>query len=213
MKIPVVVDGRVIGSTSHPSSLVRSLREYRNKNNMKIEIVYLPEAKVFPSISVFTSMGRFTRRVMNRKLMSEEWIGIMEQVSLDIGLNLEECDEKFGMSGYYEVDTVNILSVLAGLTPYSDYNQSPRNMYLCQMAKQAMGIPGHNIRTRTDVKLYVINYPQAPIVRTQGHELVKDYPTGINCVTSVLAYTAYDMEDALVINKSSMERGLFTGYM
>ncbi len=34
-----------------------------------------------------------------------------------------------------------MLSVVASLTPYSDYNQSPRNMYQCQMGKQAMGTP------------------------------------------------------------------------
>lgn len=32
-----------------------------------------------------------------------------------------------------------MLSVVASMTPYSDYNQSPRNMYQCQMAKQTMG--------------------------------------------------------------------------
>ncbi len=34
-----------------------------------------------------------------------------------------------------------MLSVVASLTPYSDFNQSPRNMYQCQMAKQTMGTP------------------------------------------------------------------------
>ena len=34
-----------------------------------------------------------------------------------------------------------MLSVVASLTPYSDYNQSPRNMYQCQMGKQTMGTP------------------------------------------------------------------------
>lgn len=34
-----------------------------------------------------------------------------------------------------------MLSVVASLTPYSDFNQSPRNMYQCQMGKQTMGTP------------------------------------------------------------------------
>ena len=34
-----------------------------------------------------------------------------------------------------------MLSIAASLTPFSDYNQSPRNMYQCQMAKQTMGTP------------------------------------------------------------------------
>ena len=34
-----------------------------------------------------------------------------------------------------------MLSIVASMTPFSDYNQSPRNMYQCQMAKQTMGTP------------------------------------------------------------------------
>ena len=40
-----------------------------------------------------------------------------------------------------ETGTGAMLSVVASLTPYSDYNQSPRNMYQCQMGKQTMGTP------------------------------------------------------------------------
>ena len=44
-----------------------------------------------------------------------------------------------------------MLSVVASLTPYSDYNQSPRNMYQCQMGKQTMGTPAQvcNLGTYT----------------------------------------------------------------
>jgi hypothetical protein len=54
-----------------------------------------------------------------------------------------------------------MLSVVAGLTPYSDFNQSPRNMYQCQMAKQTMGTPGQALLHRTDTKMYRLQTPQA----------------------------------------------------
>ena len=40
-----------------------------------------------------------------------------------------------------EIGCSAMLSVVASLTPYSDFNQSPRNMYQCQMGKQTMGTP------------------------------------------------------------------------
>ncbi|AFN82654.1 DNA-directed RNA polymerase subunit B [Encephalitozoon romaleae SJ-2008] len=208
MDVPVLVDGKVIGSTSSPHTFVRMLREYKVKNNLKIEIVYSEGPKMFPSVCVFNSMGRFTRKVMNRRLNSEEWIGIMEQVFLNI-----DVEKGKGEGDYYEIDKTDILGILAGLTPYSDHNQSPRNMYQCQMAKQAIGLPAYNIKARVDSSMYTINYLQSPIVRTKGYDLVKDYPVGVNCMVAVLSYTAYDMEDALVISKNSIDRGLFTGYV
>jgi DNA-directed RNA polymerase beta subunit len=60
-----------------------------------------------------------------------------------------------------------MLSVVASMTPYSDYNQSPRNMYQCQMGKQTMGTPAQALQHRTDTKLYRIQTPQTPIARTE----------------------------------------------
>lgn len=46
---------------------------------------------------------------------------------------------------HLECDPTNMLSLIASLTPFSDYNQGPRIMYQCQMGKQTMGTPAHSI--------------------------------------------------------------------
>ena len=63
---------------------------------------------------------------------------------------------------------------------------------------------------RADGKLYRLNTPQTPIARTQRHAefAMDEFPSGTNAIVAVLAYTGYDMEDAMILNKSSMERGL-----
>jgi DNA-directed RNA polymerase I subunit RPA2 len=103
-----------------------------------------------------------------------------------------------------------MLSAIASLTPWSDYNQSPRNMYQCQMGKQTMGVPLHSFKHRPDTKLYRLQTPQRPIAATDAYDryAMDEYPLGTNAVVAVLAYTGYDMEDAMIVNKGSMERGL-----
>lgn len=114
---------------------------------------------------------------------------------------------------HIESGPLQMLSVVAGLTPWSDYNQSPRNMYQCQMSKQTMGTPLHTYDQRPDTKLYRLQTPQTPIARTRRYDAycMDEYPSGTNAVVAVLAYTGYDMEDAMIINKSAMERGFAHG--
>mmetsp|Transcript_13481 Transcript_13481/g.43049 ORF Transcript_13481/g.43049 Transcript_13481/m.43049 type:complete len:484 (+) Transcript_13481:1-1452(+) len=99
--------------------------------------------------------------------------------------------------------------MVASLTPFSDFNQSPRNMYQCQMGKQTMGTPAHNWPHRVDNKMYRLQTPQVPIVQTraQSEYMVDEYAAGTNAVVAVISYTGYDMEDAMIVNKASYERG------
>lgn len=139
-----------------------------------------------------------------RRLM---FIGSLEQVYLDIAVSEDEIVP--GAVQFVELAPTNMLSVIANTTPFCDFNQSPRNMYQCQMGKQSMGTPLHSYPYRTDNKLYRIYTPQTPLVKTR---LFSTYsfdqnPNGINAVVAVIAYTGYDMEDAMILNKSSFERG------
>ncbi len=75
-----------------------------------------------------------------------------------------------------------MLSVVASMTPYSDYNQSPRNMYQCQMGKQTMGTPATALPHRTDNKLYRLQTPQTPLARTAKYDDygMDEFPQGTN---------------------------------
>ncbi|KAF7683249.1 DNA-directed RNA polymerase I subunit [Astathelohania contejeani] len=209
--ITVLLDGKLIGFIKE--DLVGVITRYRNKHKLICEIVYIPQGfKVYPGVFIFTGRGRLMRPVLFEE--SIEWIGMMEQVFKKISLNDDKSSIEEFQKGYKEIDC-NIFSLVAGLTPFSHFNQSPRSMYQCQMAKQTMGIHSHNIVNRADNKSYWITYPQNPIVRTSLYDLypLSNYPIGINAIVAVLSYTAYDMEDAMVINKSSLERGFFYGHV
>ena len=76
-----------------------------------------------------------------------------------------------------------------------------------------MGTPFHNFPYRNDNKIYRLMTPQLPLVigpDYNGYGLA-DYPSGTNAIVAVISYTGYDMEDAMILNKSSYERGLAHG--
>jgi DNA-directed RNA polymerase I subunit RPA2 len=216
----VLLDGRVIGKVKDDDSrrFVDALRllkvsESEGLSSM-MEICLVPKtpaASQYPGIYLFTSMARLMRPVINCTVQSIEMVGTFEQVYLNICVSPEEAYK--GVTTHQEIVPHAMLSDMAILTPFSDYNQSPRNMYQCQMGKQTMGTPLHAITHRSDNKLYRIQTPQSPIVRPYLHDDLDmdNYPLGTNAIVAVISYTGYDMEDAMVLNKASCERGFGHG--
>ncbi|KAA8590256.1 hypothetical protein FQN60_014190 [Etheostoma spectabile] len=110
---------------------------------------------------------------------------------------------------HLEIEPFTLLGVCAGLIPYPHHNQSPRNTYQCAMGKQAMGTIGYNQRNRIDTLMYLLAYPQKPMVKTKTIELIdfEKLPAGQNATVAVMSYSGYDIEDALILNKASLDRG------
>jgi DNA-directed RNA polymerase II subunit RPB2 len=109
-----------------------------------------------------------------------------------------------------EMDACGMFGIVAGIIPFSDRTQSARNCFYTSMVKQAIGyIPCHNLKTET--VSHTLNYPQKPLVTTRLAEMndINDYPNGINCIVAIMCYTGYNQEDSVILNKSSIDRGLF----
>ena len=77
------------------------------------------------------------------------------------------------------------------------------------MGKQAIGAIAYNQLNRIDTLLYLMVYPQQPMVKTKTIELIgyDRLPAGQNAMVAVMSYSGYDIEDALVLNKASVDRG------
>ncbi|KAG5440448.1 hypothetical protein PCK2_000476, partial [Pneumocystis canis] len=110
---------------------------------------------------------------------------------------------------HLEIEPFTILGAVAGLIPYPHHNQSPRNTYQCAMGKQAIGAIAWNQLLRIDSLLYLMVYPQKPLVKTKTIELINydKLPAGQNAIIAVMSFSGYDIEDALILNKASIDRG------
>jgi len=228
----VFVDGYLIGFTADPEELVQVVREMRRRGEIssEVNIAYYPR---YREIYVNCDEGRIRRPLLIvrdgklllkprhiRNLMAGRWTwndfireGIIEYLDAEeeenayIALSQRELTPEHT---HMEICPYGILGVAASTIPYAEHNHSPRNSYQAAMVKQAPGIYALNYRERTDTRAHLLHYPQTPLVKTKPMELYGylKRPAGQNFVVAVLSTNGYNMEDALIFNKSSIERGL-----
>ncbi len=233
----VFVDGCLIGFTSEPERLARTLREMRRRGEVsqEINVAYFRSGEYGPREEVYINCdaGRVRRPLVVvengvpklqkehvEKIKSGEWgwndlveRGIVEYLDAEeeenayIAVNFDGVTPEHT---HVELAPYGILGICASVIPYAEHNQSPRNSYEAAMAKQALGFYAANYLLRVDSRAHILHYPQAPLVTTKPIELIgyNRRPSGQNCVVAVISYEGYNMEDALIFNKASIERGL-----
>ena len=111
-----------------------------------------------------------------------------------------------------EIHPSTIFGVLASCIPFPEHNQAPRNTYQCAQSKQAMGVYATNYDKRFDKTAYILTSPSRPLVDTRimnWLDLVK-IPSGQVIHVAIMSYTGYNQEDSVLINKGSIDRGMFS---
>ena len=137
--VPILLDGRILGycSPKQARTVAETLRQWKverlNKIPLELEIGYVPNSigGLFPGIYMSSTSSRFIRPAMYLPIEGHDFVGPFEQPFMSIACTPEEIDPS--ESTHVEYNPTNILSIVANQTPWSEFNQSPRNMYQCQM--------------------------------------------------------------------------------
>lgn len=228
----IYINGELLGYCKDPVNFTKEMREKRRNGEISYEmnITYYEDNN---EIYIFNDPGRARRpliivkdgiplltddhlnKIANGKLKWDNLIenGLIEYLDAEeeensyISMNLAELNEDHT---HLEIDPATMLGICAGIIPFSDHNSSPRNTMEAGMTKQALGLYVSNYALRTDTRAHLLHHPQTPIVKTRiidstNYDL---RPSGQNFVVALMSYEGYNMEDAMVINKGSLERGL-----
>ena len=137
-----------------------------------------------------------------------EYIDPLESEGIFISKSIDSIDKEYSHS---EIHPSLILSAVTLNIPFPDHSQYPRNVFSCQQTKQAVGLYSSAFNTRFDTFAHILNYPQKPIVTTRYKKYtdVDKLPYGVNAIVAIASYTGYNQEDSLMLNKTSIQRGMF----
>jgi DNA-directed RNA polymerase II subunit RPB2 len=140
-----------------------------------------------------------------------EYVDIEETNNALIAMNRKYLENKNYKYTHCEIDPSTIFSVYTNIIPFSNHNPYPRNAFGCQQGKQAIGIYATNFNNRIDTASYIIHYPQKAIVHTKYSKYTHndELPNGENLIVAIATYTGFNQEDSIIVNKSSIERGMF----
>ncbi|MEM4311682.1 MAG: DNA-directed RNA polymerase subunit B [Nitrososphaerales archaeon] len=233
----VFVEGRFIGYHEDGEELCKLFRALRRQGKIHphASISYQPVEHQRASKRLYVGLGagrvlrplvvvkngkpllneEMVRKVKNREISWEDLLrmGVIELIDASeeencfIALDKSSLNDKHT---HLELVPSAILGVSASAIPYPEHNQSPRNTYESAMIKQAVGFPSPILPFILSARQQFLVYSQKPLVTTKAIPLLglNERGLGQNCIVAVLSFEGYNIEDAIIINKSAVERGL-----
>lgn len=231
-KARVFVDGALIGLIDNPKAFVGQIRNMRRQGALSTE-VNISHKEFNNDVVIHTDRGRARRPLIvlqnGKPLISPDDIGKLSRKEADFGsfvrkgmIELIDAEEEEDLliamhpedltpeHTHLEIDPSLILGIGAAHVPFPEHNASPRVTMGAGMVKQALGFGTANMKLRPDTRGHLLHYTQRPIVHTQTSDLIgsDDRPGGQNFVVAILSFEGFNIEDALVFNKASIDRGL-----
>ncbi|MFH1359081.1 MAG: DNA-directed RNA polymerase subunit B [archaeon] len=226
----VFLNGRFIGHVDNIKKFINNLKEKRRIGELPIELS-VSHNKALDNILLSTEIGRVMRPVIildngnprlteeHNKLLRDETLKWDDLVKEGIIEYLDAAEEENALialtekditeaHSHLEIDKVDFLGVVTSLVPYANYDQSSRLNRGSKTQKQALGLYAANYPCRIDTDVNILHYPQEPIVKSFVYDTLDVHPAGQNVVVAIMTHEGYNMEDALVLNKGSLDRGL-----
>jgi DNA-directed RNA polymerase II subunit RPB2 len=219
--------------TKDPRSIYKKFKEYRINKEINFDISITWDIKE-NELKFLCDSGRCIRPLYivkkNKVLIDEhsshinfntiKWENLNQFIEY---IDVEECNTRLiamdrlkldnSLQPYTncEIHPSTILSIYTNTIPFCNRNQLPRNVFSGQQGKQAIGIYATNFNSRIDTRSYVLHYPQRALVHSKYTKFSHndELPNGENVIVAIMTYTGYNQEDSIIINKSSIQRGMF----
>jgi DNA-directed RNA polymerase II subunit RPB2 len=183
---------------------------FKNKSDKQF---YFKNNEIYSLHELYSDMGNDADNVyniLNKNKSVVEYIDTSEEETALIAMNKNEI-KKNKYYTHVEIDPSLLLGVMGNQIIYPENNPFPRNSFSCGQSKQAVSVYHSNYQMRIDKMGVILNYGQIPLIKSRYLEYInnEEQPYGVNAIVAIMSYTGYNVEDAILINKGSIDRGMF----
>ncbi len=231
----IYLSGKFIGMAENPHEFVQKLIGERRKGMVpdNVNVSYDSEAD---EVHVEAAKGRLRRPLIvvkdGKPILTEAHIKQLEKkeitwsdlVKQGIIEYMDAAEENNALVAFFEseltvkhthleITPLAMFGLITALVPYANFNSAQKVNTGSKNQKQALGFYAANYMVRMDMDVNLLHYPQNPVVKSVIHDISEynKHPSGQNIIVAVMSYKGYNMEDAVIINKGSIERGLGRG--
>jgi len=230
--VEVYLNKKYVGDVDTPEDFIKNIIDERRKgkitNNVNVFhnektndiLVECSKGRVRrPLIVVKNGMSMLTEREISQLEKNEitwkdlvkkgivEYLDAAEEENAFVAFKENELTKEHT---HLEIIPMSMLGLATSLVPYGNFTQSARLLIGSKNQKQAIGFYTANFPARMDMDVNLLHTPQVPMVQSIMHKIsdYENHPAGQNLVVAIMSYEGYNMEDAVIINKGSIERGL-----
>ena len=163
--------------------------------------------KFFIKISKKNPLNDLIDKVSKRTKSIIEYVDPSESDTIYVAMNPSEVKNHT----HIELHPSLILGTTALTLPFLEHNPSPRNLFAVGQCKQAVSTYVSNFRNRMDQTASILFYGQKPLVHAGYLDIINKnkFCYGINAIVAIGTFTGYNQEDSIILNKTSVERGMF----
>jgi DNA-directed RNA polymerase II subunit RPB2 len=181
-------------------NLVSGFGKKRENFNVNSCNVYMQISELYEGLTI--------QNLSNKKAVIE-YLDTAEKETSLIAINIDEIDKK--NYTHLEIDPSILLGVMGNQIIFPENNPLPRDLFSCGQSKQAISIYHTNYLNRFDKMGVVLTYGQLPLVKSRYLKYInnEEHAYGINVIVAIGCYGGYNVEDSILFNKASLDRGLF----
>ena len=231
----VYLSGKFVGTIDDGEAFASSLREERRRGILSenINVFYDSAAG---EVHIEAGKGRLRRPLIvvrdGRPMLTPEhvdklgrnelrWSDLIKQGVIEY---MDAAEEENALVAFFEEELttehthleltpLTMFGLVTSLVPYANFNSAQKVNTGSKNQKQALGFYASNYMIRMDMDVNLLHNPQMPVVKSIMHDISEyaKHPAGQNLVVAVMSYKGYNMEDAIIINRGSIDRGMGRG--